>query len=77
MNFILKNKAILMQLLSTVNQRWSRERKARSQGKEQKKNPRPRTAFLKTDPLEAKDRNARDQGQGNRRKCSQKKKGLL
>ena len=33
------------------------------------KNPRPRT-----DPLEAKNRNARDQG--HRRKCSPKKKGL-
>ena len=27
------------------------------------KNPRPRTAFPRTDPLEAKDRNARGQGQ--------------
>ena len=36
--------------------------------------PRPRTAFPRTDPLEAKDRNAR--GQGHNRKCSQKKKGL-
>ena len=31
-----------------------------------KKNPRPRTAFSRTDPLEAKDRNARGQGQGPR-----------
>ena len=30
------------------------------------KNPRPRTAFPRTDPLEAKDRNARGQGQGPR-----------
>ena len=28
------------------------------------KNPRPRTAFSRTDPLEAKDRNAQSQGQG-------------
>ena len=36
------------------------------------KNPRPRTAFPRTEPLEAKDRNAR--GQGHKRKCSPKKK---
>ena len=30
------------------------------------KNPRPRTALPRTDPLEAKDRNARGQGQGPR-----------
>ena len=35
------------------------------------KNPRPRTAFPRTDPLEAKDRNAR--GQGHSCKCSKKK----
>ena len=34
--------------------------------------PRPRTALQRTDPLEAKDRNAR--GQGHKRKCSPKKK---
>ena len=34
------------------------------------KNPRPRTAFPRTDTLEAKDRNARGQGQGHKRKCS-------
>ena len=39
-----------------------------------KKNPRPRTAFPRTDPLEAKNRNPRDQGHS--RKCSPKKKGL-
>ena len=62
-------------------QRWSRGHKARGQGQVHKKNPRPRT-----EPLEAKDRNVRGQGQ----KCSrprprtkdtgasvlQKKKGL-
>ena len=36
------------------------------------KNPRPRTAFPRTDILEAKGRNAR--GQGHKRKCSPKKK---
>ena len=30
------------------------------------KNPKPRTAFPRTEPLEAKDRNARGQGQGPR-----------
>ena len=46
-------------------QRWSRGHKARGQGQEHKKNPRPRprTAFPRTEPLEAKDRNARGQGQ--------------
>ena len=43
-------------------QRWSRGHKARGQGQGHKKNPRPRTAFPRTDPLEAKDRNARGQG---------------
>ena len=53
-------------------QRWSRGHKARGQGQGQghKKNPRPRprprTAFSRTEPLEAKDRNARGQGQGPR-----------
>ena len=46
------------------DQRWSRGNKARGQG--HKKNLRPRTAFPRTDTLEAKDRNARGQGQGPR-----------
>ena len=58
------------------NQRWSRGPKARGQGQDpgHQKNPRPRprTAFPRTDTLEAKDRNAR--GQGHKRKCSPKKK---
>ena len=37
--------------------------------------PRPRTAFPRTEPLEAKDSNAR--GQGHRRKCSPKKKNVF
>ena len=56
-------------------QRWSRGHKARGQG--HKKNPRPRTAFPRTDTLEAKDRNARGQGQGPRTQSAsalQKKK---
>ena len=39
---------------------------ARGQDQGHKKNPRPRTAFPRTEPLEAKDRNARGQGQGPR-----------
>ena len=58
--------------LYRTNQRWSRGHKARGQGQGQghKKNlrprPRPRTALPRTEPLEAKDRNARGQGQGPR-----------
>ena len=50
----------------STSQRWSRGHKARGQGQGRKKNPRPRprTAFPRTDTLEAKDRNARGQGQG-------------
>ena len=61
-------------------QRWSRGHKAR--GQRHKKNPRPRTAFPRTDTLEAKDRNARGLGQGPRTqaqvlsKKKRKKKGL-
>ena len=50
----------------TIFQRWSRGHKARGQGQGHKKNPRPRTAFPRTDTLEAKDRNARGQSQGPR-----------
>ena len=42
----------------------------RLEAKDTKKNPRPRTALPRIDPLEAKDKNA----QGHRRKCSPKKK---
>ena len=47
----------------THSQRWSREHKARGQGQGNKKYPRPRTALLRTDTLEAKHRNARGQDQ--------------
>ena len=49
-----------------------------AKAKDTKKNPRPRprTAFPRTDTLEAKDRIARGQGQGHKRKCSPKKKSL-
>ena len=60
-----------MKLINCSIQRWSRGHKARGQG-HKKKNPRPRTAFPRTDTLEAKNRNAR--GQGHKRKCSPKKK---
>ena len=62
-------------VFSLILQRWSRGHKARGQG--HKKNPRPRTAFPRTDTLEAKDRNARGQGQGPRTQAqvlSKKKK---
>ena len=47
-------------------QRWSRGHKARGQGHKKNPKPRPRTAFPRTDTLEAQDRNARGQGQGLR-----------
>ena len=53
-----------------------------AKAKDTKKNPRPRprTAFPRTDALEAKDRNARGQGQGPRTQSAsalqKKKKGL-
>ena len=49
-----------------IQQRWSRGHKARGQGHKKNPRPRPRTAFPRTDALEAKDRNARGQGQGPR-----------
>ena len=50
-------------LLQCFNyQRWSRGHKARGQGHKKNSRPRPRTAFPRTDTLEAKDRNARGQG---------------
>ena len=52
----------------------SRTQGSRPRPRTQKKNPRPSTALLRAVPLEAKDRNARGQGQGHRRKCSPKKK---
>ena len=53
---------------------------AKSKAKDTKKNPRPRprTALPRTEPLEAKDRNARGQGQGPRTQAQvfSKKKSL-
>ena len=56
--------------IRSESQRWSRGHEARGQGQGHKINPRPRprTAFPKTDTLEAKDRNARGQGQEPRTK---------
>ena len=79
-----KKSSKIFDYLVSVHQRWSRGHKARGQGQGQghKKNPRPRprprTAFPRTDPLEAKDRNARGQGQGPRTQPQvfSKKKGL-
>ena len=45
---------------------------AKAKDTKKKTRPRPRTAFQRTDTLEAKDRNARGQGQGHKRKCSPK-----
>ena len=45
---------------------WSRGHRARGLCQEQKKNPRPRADFPRTDPLEAHDMNTRGQGQGPR-----------
>ena len=57
--------------LETYSQRWRRGHKARHQGQGPKKNPRSRlrTAFSRTESLEAKD-------QGHKRKRSPKKKVL-
>ena len=57
-----------------LSQRWSRGHKARGQGQGHKKNPRPRTAFPRTDTLEAKDRNARGQGPRTQAQVLSKKK---
>ena len=60
-------------LLSEVE---SRTQGSRPRTEKKNPRPRPRTALPRTDPLEAKDRNARGQGQGHKRKCFPKKKGL-
>ena len=63
----------------SVHQRWSRGHKARGQGQGHKKNPRPRprTAFPRTEPLEAKDRNARGQGPRTQAQVLSKKKKVF
>ena len=60
-------------LLVTRYPRWSRGHKARGQG--HKKNPRPRTAFPRTDLSRPRKRmfEAKAKDQGHNRKCSQKK----
>ena len=59
------------------NQRWSRGHKARGQGQGHQKNPRSRTAFPRTDTLEAKDRNARGQGPRTQAQVLSKKKKVF
>ena len=57
----------------------SEDTRLEAKAKDTKKNPRPRTAFPRTDPLEAKDKNARGQGQEPRTQAqvlSKKNKGL-
>ena len=58
------------------NQRWSRGHKARGQGYKKNLRPRPRTAFPRTEPLEAKDRNARGLGPRTQAQVLSKKKSL-
>ena len=48
----------------------------RLEAKDTKKNPRPRTAFPRTDPLEAKDRNVRGQGPRTQVQVFSEKKGF-
>ena len=53
------------------------EAKARGQGHKKNPRPGPRTAFPRTDPLEAKDRNTQGQGPRTQPQVLSKKKGLL
>ena len=55
-------------------QRWSRGHKARGQGHKKNPRPRPRTAFPRTDTLEAKDRKAQGQGPRTQMQAFSKKK---
>ena len=59
-----------------INRGWVEDTRLEAKAKNTKKNPRPRprTAFPRTEPFEAKDRNARGQGQGHSRKYSPKKR---
>ena len=59
------------------HQRWSRGHKARGQGHKKNPRPRPRTAFPRTDTLEAKDRNARGQGPRTQAQVLSKKKKVF
>ena len=68
------NHSHLLCIVAYRQQRWSRGHKARGQGQGHKKNPRPRTAFPRTDTLEAKDRNARGQGPRTQAQVLSKKK---
>ena len=63
------------EVIECIEQRWSRGHTLRGQGhkKKLKLRPRPRTALPRTGPLEAKDKNARGQGQ----KCLRPRTGML
>ena len=74
---LISQKAITLNNHCYIYQRWSRGHKARGQGKGHKKNPRPRTAFPRTDTLEAKDRNARGQGPRTQEQVLSKKKKVF
>ena len=55
-----------------LKQIWSRGHNVRGQGLKKNLRPKPRTGFSSTDPLEAKDRIGRGQGQGPRTKFLKK-----
>ena len=56
------------------DQRWRQGYKVRDQGQEHRRNPWPGTALPRTDPLEAKDMNARGQGPRTQAQVFPKKK---
>ena len=68
------------QFFEWLNKSGVEDTRLEAKAKDTKKNPRPRprTAFPRTGPLEAKDRNARGQGQGPKTQAQvfSKKKGL-
>ena len=59
--------------MRAINRGGVEDTRLKAEAKATKKIPRPRTAVPWTDPLEAKNRNARGQGQEHSRKCSPKK----
>ena len=70
----------MIKITTTYSRGGVEDTRLEAKAKDTKKNPRPRTAFPRTDTLEAKDRNARGQGQGPRTQAQvlskKKKKGL-
>ena len=65
-------------VVSVANRGGVEDTRLKAKAKDTKKNPRPRTALWRTDPLEAKDRNARGQAPRTQPKVFSKlkKKGL-